>query len=165
MTRLERPVGLIRHTSATAVAGTRQARFTLRAAGYAFVWLALVGTAGRLLATRADLDVLILRQPGSLYASLPEGDVANFYTIQALNRTAAPAGFVLEVLEPRGAVATTLGPISPVDAYAVRDGRFLIRAPLAALRGASTPVRVRVTAPGHDTLILESSFLGPNSGR
>jgi polyferredoxin len=155
---------LIRHTSADVVAGSPRRWITVRSAGYALVWVLLVGTVGRLLATRADLDVLILRQPGSLYASLPDGDVANFYTVQALNRTSRPATFVLDVLEPRQAVATTLGAIEPVEPHALRDGRFLIRMPRAALTGPSTRIKVRITAPGHEALILESSFLGPPAG-
>ena len=98
-------------------------------AGYAVVWLALVTASARLLATRADLDVLVLRQPGTLYVSLPGGDVANFYTVQALNRTSRPATFAIDVLEPRGAVATPLGPLGSVGPYALQDGRFLIRVP------------------------------------
>ena len=164
MTRVGRPIGLIRHTSAAGVAGAPRHWVTVRSAGYAVVWLVLVGTVGRLLATRADLDVLILRQPGSLYASLPDGGVANFYTIHALNRTSVPATFVLDVLEPRGAVATALGALGPVEPHALRDGRFLISVPRTALTGASTPIRVRVTVPGHQALILESSFLGPPAG-
>jgi polyferredoxin len=164
MTRVGRPTGLIRHTSADVVAGSPRRWVTVRSAGYALVWVLLVGTVGRLLATRADLDVLILRQPGSLYASLPDGDVANFYTVQALNRTAVPATFVLDVLEPPQAVATTLGAIGPVEPHALRNGRFLIRIPRAALTGPSTRIKVRVTSPGHEALVLESSFLGPPAG-
>ena len=164
MARVGKPAGLIRHTSAERVESGAERRLTARAAGYAAVWLALVLTATRLLATRADLDVLVLRQPGTMYVSLPGGDVANFYTVQALNRTSRPATFTVDVLEPHGAVATPLGPLGSVGPHALQDGRFLIRVPRTALGGASTPVRVRISAPGHDPLVVESSFLGPAAG-
>jgi hypothetical protein len=137
---------------------------TARAAAYALVWLVLVVTAARLLATRADLDVLVLRQPGTMYVLLPGGDVANFYTVQALNRTSRPADFTVDVLEPRGAVATPLGLLGPVGPHALQDGRLLIRVPRTSLDGASTPVRLRVNVPGNDPSIVESSFLGPPAG-
>jgi cytochrome c oxidase accessory protein FixG len=164
MTRLGQPVGLIRHTSAERVEAGGRRRVTARAAAYALVWLVLVVTAARLLATRADLDVLVLRQPGTMYVMLPGGDVANFYTVQALNRTSRPADFTVDVLEPRGAVATPLGLLGPVGPHALQDGRLLIRVPRTSLDGASTPVRLRVNVPGNDPSIVESSFLGPPAG-
>jgi cytochrome c oxidase accessory protein FixG len=164
MTRLGQPVGLIRHTSAERVEAGGRRRVTARAAAYALVWLVLVVTAARLLATRADLDVLVLRQPGTMYVLLPGGDVANFYTVQALNRTSRPADFTVDVLEPRGAVATPLGLLGPVGPHALQDGRLLIRVPRTSLDGASTPVRLRVNVPGNDPSIVESSFLGPPAG-
>ena len=63
---------------------------TARAASYAAVWLVLVSTVCWLLVSRRDLDVLILRQPGTLYTNVTGGDVANFYNIQAFNRTDQP---------------------------------------------------------------------------
>jgi len=164
MARVGKPIGLIRHTSAETVESGTGRRLTARAVGYAVVWLALVLTATRLLATRADLDVLVLRQPGTMYVALPGGDLANFYTVQALNRTSRPATFTVDVLEPHGAVATALGPLGSVGPYALQDGRFLIRVPRTALAGASTPVRLRITTPGQDPLLVESSFLGPAAG-
>ncbi|MEO8076707.1 MAG: cytochrome c oxidase accessory protein CcoG [Acidobacteriota bacterium] len=164
MTRVGKPVGLIRHTSAERVESGGGRWVTARAVGYAIVWLVLVVTVGRLVATRADLDVLVLRQAGTMYVALPGGDVANFYTVQALNRTSHPATFSVDVLEPRGAIATPLGPLGSVGPHALQDGRLLIRVPRTSLVGSSTPVRVRINAPGHAALFVESSFLGPPAG-
>ena len=164
MARVGKPAGLIRHTSAEQVESGAGRHLTLRAGGYGVVWVALVVTVARLLATRADLDVLVLRQPGTMYVSLPGGDVANFYTVQALNRTSRPSTFTVDVLEPAGAVATPLGPLGSVGPYAVQDGRFLIRVPRTSLGGASTPVRMRINTRGQPALMVESSFLGPAAG-
>jgi len=163
MTRLGRAPGLIRHTSADIVDGVRARWLTPRIAGYAVVWLALTTAAALLLSTRADLDVLVLRQPGSLYVRLAGGDVANFYTVQALNRTSLPAQFDIDVLEPRDAVVVPLGALGSVEAHEVRDGRFMIRVRGAALDASSTPVRLRVHSGRGPVRIVETSFLGPGS--
>ncbi len=63
-----------------------------RVVAYTGVWLILAVSVAVLLAGRRDLDVLILRQPGTLYTTITGGDVANFYTVQALNRTGRAAG-------------------------------------------------------------------------
>jgi cytochrome c oxidase accessory protein FixG len=164
MRRVGRPSGLIRHTSADIVNGEPAHWLTPRVAGYAVVWLALITASVRLLWVRPDLDVLVLRQPGTLYVRLTGGEVANFYTIQALNRTSRPVQYSIDVLEPRGAIVTQLGELGPVDPHTVRDGRFMIRAPGTTLAGPSTPVRIRVRPEREPDRIVETSFLGPSAG-
>jgi len=164
MQRLGRPAGLIRHTSADVVNGAPPHWFTPRVAGYAVVWLTLIMASARLLWMRPDLDVLVLRQPGTLYVKLTGGEVANLYSIQALNRTARPAQYAIDILQPRGAVVTQLGELGPVDPYTVRDARFMIRAPGNTLAGPSTPVRLRVRPERGPALIVETSFLSPPGG-
>ena len=168
MARVGRPKGLIRFTSHEAIArageaGARRRPFglTARAAAYGGVWLVLVTAVAVLLAGRRDLDVLILRQPGTLYATVPGGEIANFYDVQALNRTAHATEFTVEILEPRGATVTTLGQVGHVDAYGLAEGRLLLRVPADQLAGASTPVRFAVRTPEGIVQTVESSFVGP----
>jgi polyferredoxin len=127
------------------------------------VWLLLVAVLAVLLSARPDLDVLVLRQAGTLYVALPGGDIANFYTLQALNRTGHSADFAIEVLEPAGATVTPLGSLTPVAPYSVLDGRFLLRIARSRLTGPSTHVRVRIRSHGQTVQSIESAFLGPGS--
>jgi cytochrome c oxidase accessory protein FixG len=174
MHRLGRPAGLIRLTSHdTAMASANgpagaasrfawfNGRLTARAGAYGIVWLALVSSVAILLAGRRELDVLILRQPGTLYAAVTDADVANFYTVQAFNRTGGVTQFAIEVVEPRGATVTSLGRFDTVEPYGLLEGRLLLRVPRAALRGPKTPVRFAVRTNGAVVQIVESAFLGP----
>jgi cytochrome c oxidase accessory protein FixG len=161
MERLGRATGLIRYASHASIAGAPTRLFSLRSAGYAGVWLVLVATATTLLMTRRDVDVLVLRQPGTLYATLATGDVANFYQVQAFNRTGRPASFTIDVREPHGATLTTLGRVDRVDAYGQLDGRVMLQLPVSALAGASTPVRFVVRTDRGAEQLIESAFLGP----
>ena len=162
MQRIGRPTGLIRHTSAHALIHQSAGRISLRVAAYAAVWIMLVGTASFLLATRPSLDVVILRQPGTLYATLGGGEVANFYTVEALNRSREKAAFTIDVIEPRGAAVTTLGPSPEVPGYGVLDARLLLRVPQTAIRGPSTAVTFAIRSNGRIVQQIESSFLGPS---
>ena len=164
MRRIGRPQGLIRQTSARALAHGTAGRFGGRVAAYAAVWLVLVSAGTFLLATRPSLDVVILRQPGTLYATLAGGEVANFYTIEALNRSSHPAPFTIDVLEPRGATVTTLGPSPEVPAYGVMDGRLLLRLPEGAITGPSTAVKFAIRSNGRLVQQIDSAFLGPAAG-
>jgi cytochrome c oxidase accessory protein FixG len=161
MRRIGRPVGLIRYASHESVDSGRRRMLSARGAAYAAVWIVLAGTVAGLLAARRDLDVLVLRQPGTLYATVATGEVANFYDVQAFNRTARPASFTIAVDEPRGATVTTLGPLHDVAPYGQVEGRLVLRLPVGALAGASTPVRFAVTTNEGAVQVIESAFLGP----
>jgi cytochrome c oxidase accessory protein FixG len=164
MRRTGQPEGLIRLTSDEAMRSGRTSWLTPRVAAYGVVWLLLVGGVTTLLATRRDLDVLVLRQPGTLYTTMLGGDLANFYTLQAFNRSDRPVRFSLEVVEPRGAAVMPLGPLDEVGPHALLEGRFLLRAPASALTGAATPVRFAIRADGQPGGEIVTSFLGPAQG-
>jgi polyferredoxin len=161
MRRVGRPKGLIRHTSAHALRHGSAGRFGGRVAAYAAVWIVLVGASTFLLATRPSLDVVILRQPGTLYATLAGGEVANFYTVEALNRSSNPTAFTIDIVEPRGATVTTLGPAPEVPAYGVFDARLLLRLPERSITDPSTAVEFVIRSNGRIVQHIDSAFLGP----
>jgi cytochrome c oxidase accessory protein FixG len=163
MTRVHRPTGLIRYASHESIVQGRSPRLTARVAAYGAVWLVLAGTVAMLLAGRRDLDVLILRQPGTMFATLPGGEVANFYSVQAFNRTAEPATFSIEVISPEGATVTTVGRVSDVEPYGHSEGRLVLRAPTRALSGPSTSVRFAVRTDRGVVQTIDSAFLGPGA--
>ena len=179
MARIGRPLGLIRYTSHHKVAameapgaaaspsfvlriGTalRQG-LSARVAAYVAVWLVLVSSVVVLIAARRDLDVLVLRQPGTLYQTVTGGDLANFYNVQAFNRTSRSRAFTIEVVEPRGATVVTLGPLGDVAPYGLVESRLMVRVHPDALAGPSTPVRFVVRADNHVVQTVDTSFLGP----
>ena len=161
MRRVGRPEGLIRLTSHEAIRTGRAHPLSGRVKAYAAIWILLVGAVGALLATRPDIDVLILRQPGTLYTTTADGDLANFYTVQAFNRTGRPVRFTIDVVEPRGASVMPVGAIDEVGPHALLEGRLLVRAPAAALAGVTTPVRFAVRVGDAAAGEIDSSFLGP----
>lgn len=166
MARVGRRPGLIRHTSADRLCGGSPHWVHSRVVAYAAVWLVLAGSTVGLLATRHDLDFVILRQPGTMYASVAGGDLANFYTLEGLNRSGRPAPFSVEILEPAGATVTILGS-AQVPPYGVLDARLLLRLPPTAIAGPTTPVRFAVRSDGRIVQRIDSAFLGPatSSGR
>jgi cytochrome c oxidase accessory protein FixG len=162
MRRIEQPEGLIRLTSDEAMRRGRPVGVSWRVKAYAAVWVVLVVAVATLLLTRHDLDVLVLRQPGTLFTTTSEGRIANFYTLQAFNRTSRPLRFSLDVLEPRGATIRPLGTLDRVGAHTLVEGRFLLEAPPASLTGPTTAVRLAVRADGTSVGTIETRLLGPS---
>ena len=161
MLRIGRPTGLIRHASPEAIANGASTWLRTRVLAYAAVWAALVGSSAVLLATRPDLDFVILRQPGTLYATVAGGDFANFYTLEAMNRSNRPTPISIEVVEPKGAAVTVLGSSSLVPPYGALDARLVVRLPATAIHGTTTRVRFAVRSDGRTLQSIESAFLGP----
>jgi cytochrome c oxidase accessory protein FixG len=160
MTRIGKPTGLIRYASEIGLRERGATRWlTPRVKAYGLVWLALFSTAATLIARRPDLDVLVLRQPGTLQATLDHGDVGNFYNVQVINRSSRQHALTYIVTQPEGATLTPLGQIHEVAPRGIVNGRFLVRMPPDRVSGTSTPVRIDVRSG--DTLIesIDTSFL------
>ncbi len=165
MQRIGKPAGLIRLTSHQAVVTGETRWLTLRAAAYGTVWVVLLAAVTVLLASRRALDVLILRQPGTLYTTVGPDDVGNFYNVQALNRTARNTAFAIEVTRPAGASITALGAMGEVEPYGLLEGRLLLRLPRSSLSGPSTAVTFGVRTADGVVQTIESAFLGPVDAR
>jgi cytochrome c oxidase accessory protein FixG len=165
MTRLGRPRGLIRLTSHRAVTGGASRKVPVRIAAYAGVWLALVALVATLIVRRPALDVLILRQAGTLFTPVEGDRLANFYTVQVFNRTGQSQTFEIVAVEPDDARITPLGPLSNVAPYALLESRLALAVPASETAGAATPVRFEVRTGGRTLQRIESSFVGPASPR
>jgi len=163
MDRLGRPRGLIRITSHEAVRTGTTTWLTARVKAYAAVWTALMATAITLIVIRPDLDVLILRQPGTLYVEAGADGVANFYTVQIINRTNSTHALEYSALSPPGASIEALGSIDRAEPYGVIESRILVRVPATALAGSSTPLRLEVRADGRVLETVNTTFIGPAS--
>jgi cytochrome c oxidase accessory protein FixG len=160
MRRVRRPEGLIRYTSEEAVRAGRANRVGWRVKAYAAVWLVLLVATVTLIAVRPDLDVLILRQPGTLQTTLDNGDVSNFYNVQVLNRSGRARTLTYRVVQPAAGRITPLGPIGDVQPFGLVQSRFLLRLPSKSLAGTSTPVRIEVSDGLGFVVDVETSFLG-----
>ena len=159
MRRVGRSQGLIRYTSETAArtGGPRVVGWRVKA--YAVVWVVLAIAAVTLIARRPDLDVLLLRQPGTVDATLSGGQRSNFYTVQIVNRSSRTYALTYHVVEPGGGAITPLGPIETVTPYGLMQGRFLLRLPADAAGQGSTPVRIEVRSGGVVVAEAGTSFL------
>jgi cytochrome c oxidase accessory protein FixG len=161
MQRIGRPTGLIRLTSHEAVADGRLHWWTARATAYAALWIVLVGGVSFLVVRRPALDVLVLRQPGTLYATLPDGRVANFYNVQVFNRSNAGAPFEIVPVAPETATIVPIGSMSDVGPHALKEGRLLVTVPRSAVWRAAMPIRLDVRVAGKTVQHITSSFIAP----
>ncbi|MFY0591107.1 cytochrome c oxidase accessory protein CcoG [Roseivirga sp.] len=162
MTKIGKPSGLIRPTSASAIEEGRQRIFTPRVAGYTGVLLLLMILLTVFVAGRADVEATVLRMPGMMYQKLDDGRIQNIYNIQFLNKTSEE--LVLEVtikdmpnatIEKAGGGAVNLGAKSKLD------GVFIIKIPATELTDRKMKIVLELKSGEELVDELKTNFLGP----
>ena len=162
MDRLERPRGLIRYSSLNVIEHGRRRLVTARTLAYLGVLAALLIVAVALFATRADVQAVILREPGQLFAELPDGRLSNFYSIKIINKTfeALPVDVRLE--SPADGELTYLGQLSALPPQGLLEGRFFVALPTSALAAGRNPVAFALYSGDRLVSRIETSFLAPH---
>jgi cytochrome c oxidase accessory protein FixG len=161
MTKIHRPVGLIRYSSAAAITQGQGSWLTTRVKAYMAVWLVLVSVVTTLFVLRSDVDVLILRQEGTLYATTEEG-IVNFYRLQLINKTSEDLPVTITVTEPKGATLRLLEPVTELKAGVINKSRFMLTIPKDHVDG-DLKATITVTSNGTVMKTVTTSFVGPTN--
>jgi len=97
MTKVAKPVGLIRFASELELAGTPRAQGRPRLAVYGGLMAAFAVLGGWTLSQRSLLLVDVLRDRGSLARETAEGRIENAYTLKLMNLAEVPRNFEVAV--------------------------------------------------------------------
>lgn len=160
MDKIDKPRGLIRYSSENAIKEGKKKILTPRVAGYSAILVILIATFVTFLSLRSDVETTILRQPGTLYQTLPNDRYSNIYQVKAINKTFKTIKFKVELLKPEGEL-TPLGDFNTVTPQGSAKGRFLIKLSEDHLAGSNTAVTFGVYSNGKLIEKIESGFVGP----
>lgn len=154
------PKGLIRYASESEIAERKPFRWTTRMKAYSAVLVVLIGVILTLIVLRSDVETTVLRTPGMLYQSRPDGRISNLYNYKVVNKTSRdmPIRFVLENV--KGSIELVGKEIGLQPAALTQGSLFIILDP-SAMSGMKTKVNIGVYA--NDRLLEEVSttFVGP----
>jgi hypothetical protein len=120
----------------------------------------MVSTVVGLYIQRSTLDVQIVRQSGSLWVNTT-GGVANFYTMQVINKTDERHTVTVDVVSPKGATVQLLGVMQPVAPHAIVKGRLYIIVPDSLRRSETSTVALVVHSGSAEILSTTVSFVAP----
>ncbi|MDZ7694918.1 MAG: cytochrome c oxidase accessory protein CcoG [Balneolaceae bacterium] len=164
MDKIDKPRGLIRYSSEDAIKEGKKKILTPRVAGYSGILVVLLGIFITLLSLRPDTETTILRQPGTLYQSLPNGQYSNIYQVRAINKTFDPIKYEVRLEEPKGELVK-LGDITAVPPQGSTEGRFIIKLSGDQLNktASKTELVFGVYANGEKVETVTSGFIGPSS--
>ena len=165
MDRIERPRGLIRYSSYRGIEEPVHKLLTPRIMGYSTVLVVLVGIVAYLFSTRAEVQAIILREPGRLYNELADGRLANFYSVKIINKTFDELPVEIRVEQPAGGSITFLGELGAVPPQEMVEGRFYLALSPQELRPGRNEVEFSVYANDRRIDAVESGFLAPQDVR
>lgn len=162
MEKIDKPRGLIRYSSYTAIKDKNHKLINPRVLGYSTVLLILVTTFITLMATRSSLETTILREPGTLFQELPNNRYSNIYELKVINKTFDPINYSLELVSPPGQIIQ-LGAIGTVPGQSLQTGRFMVQLDKSNLKGLQTPLTFDVYSDGEKVETVTTGFLGPSN--
>jgi cytochrome c oxidase accessory protein FixG len=161
MDRVQRPRGLIRYASHNSIERGQKFRFTGRMKLYAGVLGVLISAFIYLVFTRSAVEADLLRAPGALYQTAPDGGIENLYLLHLVNKTSHDLPVVLKLEKPSGELKL-LGAehmVVPKDQLATTS--VLIDLPKSSLTGHNTKIRIGVFSGDKRLETIDTVFIGP----
>ncbi|WP_235296419.1 cytochrome c oxidase accessory protein CcoG [Portibacter marinus] len=87
MEKIDRPKGLIRIDSYQSITNDQHSKINNRSIAYSVVLVILIALEAFLLMTRSEVEVLILKTPGTLFYEAYNNRISNMYNYQLTNKT------------------------------------------------------------------------------
>lgn len=165
MDKIKKPRGLIRLTSLAAVQEGRPHLLTSRIVGYAAVWLLITSIFFFFFLRRPMIEVLVLRQPGTLAQTEANGDVLNFYVLQVVNKHGYDVPLEVKLLSPQQGTITMLNEMSNIPRISEKSGRFFLTLPRETVSAPDLKVKFGLYSQGKLLKEVETRFLALNRGQ
>jgi len=163
MDKVNQPRGLIRYASLNAIErGESRLKITPRLIGYTVLLAALIGFECFLLFNRSAVETTLLRAPGTMFQTMPDGKISNLYTVKLINKTNRDVTVRLQLENLKGTIHV-LGHDLKVPAQKLIEASVLIELDPASLQGTSTPVAIGVYAGEKKLQTIDTGFVGPRS--
>jgi cytochrome c oxidase accessory protein FixG len=160
MESIEKPRGLIRYDSAEGIEKKARSVFSSRSIGYSFVLLILVSVLTYFGATRADVDVTILRTPGMYFQEQPDDFISNLYDVKAINKTFADLPLSFRLIGVEGSIRV-LGDSLILKSQDAASAKLFVLMKRDQIKTMNTPLAIEVYSGKELTTTVQTSFLGP----
>ncbi|HET7903792.1 MAG TPA: cytochrome c oxidase accessory protein CcoG [Candidatus Eisenbacteria bacterium] len=161
MTRIGKPIGLIRYGSRQGFEGKRQSWLRPRVVLYPAALAIVLGTFAWALGTRADAEVTLLRGLGEPYTLQADGSVTNQIRVKVTNRGGGDHAYAIAIGGAEG--ATVIAPINPlpVPGGGTRSTSLFVVLPRSAFEDGERPVTVTLDDGRGFKTTLPYQLVGP----
>lgn len=162
MDKINKPLGLIRIDSEENIASSKRNKFNWRFAGYSFVLISLLGFLAFLLAGRSDVDATVLRTPGQIFQTQPDGRLSNLYSIKLANKTRKDLPMTLKLENIKGEIVV-IGNQLTVPAESYFQSPFFVKIERRYINRRKTKLSIGVYEGGKKIETAETTFMGPGN--
>lgn len=160
MDKVDRPRGLIRYDSYNGIAEGRKRIFTPRVIAYSVVLGILLIVNFALLASRTDVETILLRTPGKLYQVVDDQTISNLYNYQVINKTSKELPIEFRLVGSAGAIKL-VGKPPLAKKGEVAEGALFIEMPRDQLHGRKNELTIEVYSNGELIDKTKTNFFGP----
>lgn len=154
------PTGLIRYASEDEITDKKPFRFNARMKAYTAVLIVLVGVLSTLIIMRTDTETTLLRTPGMLFQTQPDGRISNLYAIKTMNKTHHDLPIRLELMNVQGEIKL-IGKVMDLKAGELGQGELFIVLANDQLEGMKTKLVIGVYCGDKLLEKVKTSFVGP----
>jgi cytochrome c oxidase accessory protein FixG len=161
MVSVHKPKGLVRYASENSIKNKVQLKFTARIKAYSIVLLLLLTLLTFLIVSRTDLDARVMRISGMTYSSLPDGRIANLYTLKLANKTHLDIPFTLQLEDIKGEIQIVGNSSLVVKKKDYSQLQFFIQLKRADVTGWKKTIHVGLYEKGVKLKTMEANFIGP----
>jgi cytochrome c oxidase accessory protein FixG len=160
MTKISRPLGLIRYSSQDAIDGAGR-RFRPRLVFYPAILLVVASLLALNFAQRQPADVTLLRSPGQPFIKAPTGEISNNLRLKITNRSAAEASYTVSLAGDRaGHLTLNENPVR-VGPGEVTTVGLVVTMPADQFTGGVHDLQLRITDGGDVDRTVRGMLLGP----
>ncbi len=161
MAKLGREKGLIRYSTQAAMQGEKNHLIRPRVVIYPAIMLAVLTLFGVMLVNKKSADIVMLRNLGSPFTVMDDGQVANSMRIKITNRTDAPASYYVEPAEEHiSRIEIAENPLLIGPGESLTEG-VLIVAPRSAFLAGMLDTRIRIYDGADFDEQVSCRLLGP----
>jgi len=161
MKKVKKEANLIRFDSVEGIETGKSAIFNTRTYAYSAVLLVLLTVLTFTVSRRSDIDVSILRVPGTIYQEIDSINISNIYNTKILNKSGEERILHFDIIDPdKGSLQFAIPDIN-IEAHGTYESVLIIKIPKNTLKAKSTDIKIGIF---DSDILLETSkinFIGP----
>lgn len=160
MDSINKPQGLIRIDSEENIQHSKKNKFNWRVGAYSFILIALVGFLVYLIASRSDVDATVLRAPGQIFQTQPDGRVSNLFSIKLANKKRKDISMTLKLENVQGEISI-VGNNLTVPAESYFQTPFFVKINRNEIAKRKTKLLIGIYEGNKKIETAETTFIGP----
>jgi cytochrome c oxidase accessory protein FixG len=152
--------GLIRFVSENGIKTREPFKWTKRVIAYTALLTVMMGVLFTLLLTRKDFEAVVVRQRGTTYQMVGDGQVSNIFEINLINKTQTNYKVELKIDGKIGEIETVVKELKLQKEGSLKE-RFIVKVPYGKIDNGKEIITIVVLGNGKEIQRVKTKFIGP----